>query len=282
MREVVEITAREIVPAPLDVLRNLGDTCRAGPNERMESMTQGALSLLARHSAPVGLLAEISAGEFEAVYRGEGKNEPETPLQEIFPRADHLALFAVTLGEAVSAKIAKLFETRDFALASILDAAASEGAEKAGDIVERRFLELIETHARATTSMMTSTEPPTEASTESLTSKASAEPPTGASDEPLTGTSTELPTGASTKLLRYSPGYCGWHISGQKALFAALRPEEIGISLRESFLMEPLKSISGVIVGGPGRIHEFEPSYPFCAECKSRSCRERIKHVLGR
>lgn len=266
MREVVEITAREIVPAPLHVLRNLGDTCRAGPNERMESMTQDALNLLARHSAPVGLLAEISAGEFEAVYGGEGKNEPETPLQEIFPRADHLALFVVTLGEAVSAKIAKLFETRDFALASILDAAASEGAEKAGDVVERRLLELIETHARATTSMKTSTEPPTRE----------------ASAEALTGTSTELPTGASTKLLRYSPGYCGWHISGQKALFAALRPEEIGISLRESFLMEPLKSISGVIVGGPGRIHEFEPSYPFCAECKSRSCRERIKHVLGR
>ncbi|MFH1844938.1 MAG: vitamin B12 dependent-methionine synthase activation domain-containing protein, partial [bacterium] len=57
--------------------------------------------------------------------------------------------------------------------------------------------------------------------------------------------------------LRYSPGYCGWHVSGQRALFAALQPETIGITLRPSCLMEPLKSISGVIIGGPAASHLF-------------------------
>ena len=78
-------------------------------------------------------------------------------------------------------------------------------------------------------------------------------------------------------VLAYSPGYCGWHISAQKALFAALRPEQIGISLRDSFLMEPLKSISGVLVAGPAEIHRFEDVYPFCSTCRSQTCRIRAQ-----
>jgi hypothetical protein len=73
----------------------------------------------------------------------------------------------------------------------------------------------------------------------------------------------------------YSPGYCGWHISGQEKLFACLRPESIGISLNASFLMSPLKSISGVLVAGPPAIHRFSEVYPFCGPCKSPTCRER-------
>jgi hypothetical protein len=78
-------------------------------------------------------------------------------------------------------------------------------------------------------------------------------------------------------VLRYSPGYCGWHISGQKKLFDALRPEQVGISLRESFLMEPLKSVSGVLIAGAAEIHEFEMTYACCEHCESRSCRERLR-----
>jgi len=81
--------------------------------------------------------------------------------------------------------------------------------------------------------------------------------------------------------LRYSPGYCGWDLSGQRALFAALGPEAIGIRLRESLLMEPLKSMSGVIVEGPPEIHVFADRYPFCGECRARGCRERIARVCG-
>jgi hypothetical protein len=82
-------------------------------------------------------------------------------------------------------------------------------------------------------------------------------------------------SGTLTRAFLYSPGYCGWHISGQEKLFARLRPEKIGISLNASFLMDPLKSISGVLVAGPAAIHQFSDVYPFCVHCKSPACRER-------
>jgi hypothetical protein len=129
--------------------------------------------------------------------------------------------------------IGELFATREFALGSVLDAAASEATERAGDAVERRFREC-------------------------------------AGGAP-----------ADAAALRYSPGYCGWDMTGQRALFAALRPEEIGITLRESCLMEPLKSMSGVIVAGPAAIHEFEDTYDFCADCRTRGCRDRIRRAVA-
>ena len=42
------------------------------------------------------------------------------------------------------------------------------------------------------------------------------------------------------RVLTHSPGYCGWHISGQAPLFAQLSPETIGVRLTDSFLMKPL------------------------------------------
>ncbi|MCX6557050.1 MAG: hypothetical protein NTW95_06400 [Candidatus Aminicenantes bacterium] len=77
------------------------------------------------------------------------------------------------------------------------------------------------------------------------------------------------------KVLLYSPGYCGWHISGQKKLFEFLRPERIDIHLNERFLMIPLKSISGVLVAGAADIHQIAERYPFCDHCQSPACRER-------
>ncbi|UCF71228.1 MAG: hypothetical protein JSW49_02815 [candidate division WOR-3 bacterium] len=86
--------------------------------------------------------------------------------------------------------------------------------------------------------------------------------------------------------MRYSPGYCGWHVSGQKKLFEFLKPGDIGITLRESFLMEPLKSVSGVLIQGHAEIHKVEDKYPFCIQCDTHSCRERSlrldRHVTSR
>jgi hypothetical protein len=81
---------------------------------------------------------------------------------------------------------------------------------------------------------------------------------------------------AGLKAYLYSPGYCGWHISGQEMLFAFLKPGAIGVSLNASFLMTPLKSISGVLVAGPPAIHRISGDYPFCAQCQSPTCRERV------
>jgi hypothetical protein len=81
-------------------------------------------------------------------------------------------------------------------------------------------------------------------------------------------------------VMRFSPGYCGWHMSGQKKLFEFLHPEDIGIRLLDSFLMQPLKSISGVMVLGDRGIFNFQDSYGICSQCRSHTCRERIKRLM--
>jgi cobalamin-dependent methionine synthase I len=86
---------------------------------------------------------------------------------------------------------------------------------------------------------------------------------------------------ASVGFMRFSPGYCGWHISSQKNLFEYLKPGEIGIELNETYLMKPLKSVTGVIVSGRKEIFQFSDAFDFCAECKDHSCQDRIRAMLG-
>jgi hypothetical protein len=236
MRNTLAIDTAEITPDAAAVRRSLGYDRHTTPDARIAALMEIALAQFAEHAAPAGIISEVGTDEFADIYRGLGKNEPLTPVAEIYPRANHLALMAVTVGAEVSTRISQLFEARDFALASILDAAASEGAERAADLVQAHWEELL---------------------------------------------SARLGGEHDMRLLRYSPGYCGWHISGQKALFAALRPQEIGISLSESFLMVPIKSVSAVIVAGPGEIHEFAMEYGFCAACQTKACRARIRQVMG-
>ncbi len=82
-----------------------------------------------------------------------------------------------------------------------------------------------------------------------------------------------------TKVLMYSPGYCGWNISGQKKLFRYLKPGDIGISLNESLMMIPLKSVSGVLVSGKKEIHYIKEDFDFCRECTGKHCRDRISNL---
>lgn len=75
--------------------------------------------------------------------------------------------------------------------------------------------------------------------------------------------------------LSYSPGYCGWHLTAQKALFRHLNPQQIGITLNDSCLMTPMKSATGVLVHGARDIHDFDIGFSFCRACKGHSCLER-------
>jgi hypothetical protein len=79
------------------------------------------------------------------------------------------------------------------------------------------------------------------------------------------------------KVQYYSPGHCGWHISGQEKLFHALHPEEMGIAINPSWAMKPFKSISGILVVGDMEIHRFKPVFSFCKQCKEKKCLERLK-----
>ena len=84
-------------------------------------------------------------------------------------------------------------------------------------------------------------------------------------------------TGAApgTAVLPYSPGYCGWNVTGQRALFAQLEPGELGLTLNESCLMYPVKSVSGVLVLAPIGAHGFSPAFPCCSTCTTLDCQER-------
>ena len=75
----------------------------------------------------------------------------------------------------------------------------------------------------------------------------------------------------------YCPGHCGWHISGQEKLLAALHADEIGISLDAHWIMHPLKSISGILAAAPIEVHRFRQDFSFCHKCSERKCVERFE-----
>ena len=232
---VERVRAGEVLSLPAAVWRQLGLGGRE-PDARTAAMGRAALAEYLELARPVGVQEEIVAAEFEAVFAGEGQNDPAAPLGGIFPRAARLALFAATLGPDVSRRIAERFAAQDFALGAVLDAVASVAADGMVTVLEQRFAE---------------------------------RPEAGESG------------GAAPAVLAYSPGYCGWHVSGQKRLFARLQPAEAGITLRPSCLMEPLKSVSGVLVAGAPEIHRFEDRFSFCEACATHACRARQARLPG-
>jgi len=235
MTQIFEIPPEAVVPGDADVLRALGGRDVAAHGARVEQLLRQALDEFSRQASPRGIVADIGAAGFAAVYEGEGDNETPSPLAEIFPRASSLALFAATVGAPVAERIAALFDAGDFALGAALDAAASEGTELAGVFLEDAVL----------------------------------------------GKARDRGAAREIRVLRYSPGYCGWNLTGQRALFSALDPGAIGIRLNARCLMDPLKSISGVMVLGPAEIHEFDNDYSFCAACRTKDCRTRIRSLVS-
>ncbi len=76
---------------------------------------------------------------------------------------------------------------------------------------------------------------------------------------------------------RYSPGYCNWHLSSQTALFNMIGENPTGISLSDSCLMQPIKSVSGIIGIG----HTVTRREYGCIVCQNENCIYRkIKHQI--
>lgn len=237
MTEILDFNAAEIVPQRAPVLAHQGIAAGRSVSAAVEETWREAQDLFPEFAEPVGMFREIDGAEFARVYAGEGRNEPRTPVGDIAPEAERLALFAATLGPRISQEIAERFGSNDLALGCMLDSVASIAADSLAKELERCYRDGLETAGEV---------------------------------------------GADARALCYSPGYCGWHISGQGKLFEFLRPGQIGITLRESFLMDPLKSVSGVVLVGPREIHEFDMDYAFCEECRTRSCRARINALEGK
>lgn len=232
MNRRLEFSLPDVAPDAQSVLHLQGIPPGRTVTDRTERLLSKAMDLFVSSAQPVAKIKGLAADEFEDIYKGEGRNEHDTPLAGIFPQADSLALFALTLGAEVSTRIAELFQTHDFALATMLDAVASAAADKASEVCEAFYFSQL-------------------------------------NERGLT-----LP---GRKVLSYSPGYCGWHISGQKKLFHYLEPQQIGVELNDSYLMTPLKSVTGVLVAGKKEVHIFKSDYSFCRTCKTHSCQLRMR-----
>lgn len=72
---------------------------------------------------------------------------------------------------------------------------------------------------------------------------------------------------------RFSPGYCGWHVSQQQLLFPLFDGHTCGVRLTDSSLMLPIKSVSGLIgLGTDVRRLEYT-----CGLCNFEKCYKRRK-----
>lgn len=227
----VEIPLADILPSRAAVLASQGIVAENLAPARILALADQALALLGEQVQARGQWRRVDASTLSRVYEGQGRNAPG-PILDVARQALHQVLFVVTLGQRVCDAIAALFAAHDFALASFLDGAASEMADRASTWMEWQAAQAL-----------------------------------GAEHDP------------GHLVLAYSPGYCGWHLSGQAALFDQLEPATIGVQLTESFLMSPVKSVSGVLLDGPPAIHRIEARYGFCANCRSRSCVVRRRFI---
>jgi hypothetical protein len=231
LRTFFETDPTELLAAAAEATKTLEPRPGTETEAMLAATLASARTAFLETAAPRGVFKEIDADEFEAVYRGRGDNDEPSPVQEVAAGSQFLALFAVTLGEAVSSRIRDLFAARELAEGYLLDQIASFTADALAQASARRF---------------------------------------------------EAAVGApGLAVLPYSPGYCGWAVSGQHALFGRLRPDEIGITVNDSALMQPVKSVSGVLIAAPVAVHTFEPRFACCAACTTMECSERIASLLS-
>ena len=233
MREIVRFTAEEARPGLEQLLEAQGLPAADALAPRLRALVDEAFAGYSELAEPRAVVEDLTAGAFAAVLQPLALEPKALVVGRVYPRAEALALYVATLGEAVPARIRGLLDQGSLAEGYMLDAVASLGADLLSDRLAERFA------ARRS----------------------------GAG-------------GNGLRVLPYSPGYCGWPTAGQRPLFQALRPEEIGVRLNESCLMSPIKSVSGVLVAGPPQAHRFRPDFPFCHQCRNRECGPRMASVL--
>jgi hypothetical protein len=73
--------------------------------------------------------------------------------------------------------------------------------------------------------------------------------------------------------MRYSPGYCGMNLAQQRAIFQLVQAAAVGVTLLPSMLMQPMKSVSGLV--GMGSDLAFGDARSPCEQCQDLKCRMR-------
>jgi hypothetical protein len=233
LREIVRFAKAEAMPAVGEVLRaqDLPEEDALAP--RLRRLLHEAVTAYADLVEPRAVCEELSAERFASVLAPLDLPGDRLVVGQVYSRAEGLALFVATLGEAVPLRIRHLFDEDALAEGWMLDAVASAGADRLAERLAERYRRTLVEQGKD-----------------------------------------------GVRVLPYSPGYCGWPTRGQRPLFDALRPEEIGVTLNDSCLMSPIKTVSGVLLAGPGEAHLFRPDFPFCDDCRSHECGRRMASVL--
>lgn len=75
---------------------------------------------------------------------------------------------------------------------------------------------------------------------------------------------------------RFSPGYCGWDVAEQKKLFQLMPDNFCRIRLNLSSLMDPVKSVSGIIgIGENVKRNQYNCSFCDMKDCIYRKAKEK-------
>lgn len=141
MRKVFRLDVKNIVPTREEVLQYQGMAGRKGLPERISRLLDTAIDLFGQLAEPQGLLEDLDISDFDALYAGKGLNAADGPVPGIVPRAEAVALFAATMGDALATMAGDLFREKEAALGFMLDAVNSAGAERLGRLMCRKFME---------------------------------------------------------------------------------------------------------------------------------------------
>jgi hypothetical protein len=139
--ETAQVPLEAIAPSFEDILRGQGVPPQAIITERIRALVETSQGILAAEARPCSITGDVSCAEFDEIFRGQGHNEAEAPLKDIYPRARHLVLFALTMGRGLGERMEEFLKHNDFALAAMLDTAASLAVENFVALLERRVAE---------------------------------------------------------------------------------------------------------------------------------------------
>ncbi len=142
MRKAIEFVVSEVTPGNEEVLEVLGMGGRTNIPARILALIREALDIFRQLAAPRGLMADLTTADFEKIYQVDG-NSPKNPVRWIFPKAEALALFAVTMGGPLTEKGSELFSKGGPALGYMLEAVATAGAERLGSLMSQCFQNLL-------------------------------------------------------------------------------------------------------------------------------------------
>jgi hypothetical protein len=141
MRTVFEVEPEKLLVSVSDAINTLQPRSDSPAAPQVRLLIDQARQVFAESAHPRGVYQTITLTDFEQVYRGEGENDENTPVEQVIEEAVELALFVVTLGGEVSQHIEDFFAAGNAADGYILDQVASYAADELAQIAGHRFRE---------------------------------------------------------------------------------------------------------------------------------------------